>query len=220
MRFIKIFFWGSLISFLGTLPLSNLNVTAMQISLGESIHNAMIFSLGTLTAEIIIVRIILAGIEWVRKQKKLFRLFEWMTFFIIAAFAAGSFIATGKAHESKNILLDNHLNRFILGMVMSLLNPAHIPFWFGWSAVLFSKNILIPKPVYYSVYIIAIGLGTFLANCIYIYGGRILINKVTANQHLINYAVGVAFAIAAIVQLVKIIWFASPMEKLNKANPV
>lgn len=216
MRIIKIFAWGFLISFLGTLPLSNLNVTAMQISLQESIRNAMSFSIGTLIAEMILVRITLMGIDWVSKQKKLFRLFEWITFFIIAAFAIGSFIAAGKSQEAKNAVLNNHLNRFVLGMIMSFLNPAHIPFWFGWSAVLFSKNILASKEVYYVTYIIALGLGTFLANCIYIYGGRLIVSKINANQHLINYAVGVAFAIAAIVQLVKIIWFKNPMEKLNK----
>ncbi len=216
MRIIKIFAWGFLISFLGTLPLSNLNVTAMQISLQESIRNAMSFSIGTLIAEMILVRITLMGIDWVSKQKKLFRVFEWITFFIIAAFAIGSFIAAGKTQEAKNAVLNNHLNRFVLGMIMSFLNPAHIPFWFGWSAVLFSKNILAAKEVYYATYIIALGLGTFLANCIYIYGGRLIVSKINANQHLINYAVGVAFAIAAIAQLVKIIWFKNPMEKLNK----
>ncbi|MEO9032376.1 MAG: LysE family transporter, partial [Ginsengibacter sp.] len=102
MRIIKIFAWGFLISFLGTLPLSNLNVTAMQISLQESIRNAMSFSIGTLIAEMILVRITLMGIDWVSKQKKLFRLFEWITFFIIAAFAIGSFIAAGKSQEAKN----------------------------------------------------------------------------------------------------------------------
>ncbi len=156
------------------------------------------------------------GIDWVSKQKKLFRVFEWITFFIIAAFAIGSFIAAGKSQEAKNAVLNNHLNRFVLGMIMSFLNPAHIPFWFGWSAVLFSKNILAAKEVYYAIYMIALGLGTFLANCIYIYGGRLIVSKISANQHLINYAVGVAFAIAAIAQLVKIIWFKNPMEKLNK----
>lgn len=220
MRSIKIFFWGMLISFLGTLPLSNLNVTAMEISVQETVHNAIIFSIGTLTAEMILVRIALMAIVWVRKQKKLFIVFEWLTFFIITAFAVGSFIAVAKNYEATNMVLNNHLNRFFLGMLMSFVNPAHIPFWFGWSAFLFSKNILIPNAAYYNIYIVAIGIGTFLANCIYVYSGRLIVTMISTNQHIINFAVGVAFAAAAILQLVKIIWFKNPIDKLNEMVPL
>jgi len=75
MGFAKVFFWGMIISFLGTLPLSTLNVAAMQISSQEGIAKAMYFSLGTLLTEMIYVRISLVGINRILRQKKLFR---WM----------------------------------------------------------------------------------------------------------------------------------------------
>ena len=61
-KFIKIFSWGLLISFLGSLPLGTLNVAAMQIGIQESIVNALYFSLGSLCIEMIYVRISLVGI--------------------------------------------------------------------------------------------------------------------------------------------------------------
>ena len=72
MGLAKVFFWGMVVSFLGTLPLSTLNIAAMQISMQESIRNAMYFSLGTIFTEMIYVRIALVGISWVKKQKNLF----------------------------------------------------------------------------------------------------------------------------------------------------
>ena len=218
MRYLNIFFWGMMISFLGTLPMSNLNITAMQISLQESVPNAMYYSLGTLVAEMIIVRIAIEGIDWVRHKKKMFKIFEWVTFFIIVAFAIGSFVAAAKAYEAKNVLLSNNMNRFILGLLMSVLTPNHIPFWFGWSTVLFSRNILKAGNAYYNVYIVAIGLGTFLANCIYIYGGEFIISKISTNQHVLNYILGFVFAITALAQLLKIIWSKNPLDKLEKAT--
>ena len=92
MALAKVFFWGMFISLLGTLPLSTLNVTAMQISLQEGVRNAMYFSVGTLLTEMIYVRISLIGINWVRKQKKLFKWMEWITLAVVVAFAAGSFL--------------------------------------------------------------------------------------------------------------------------------
>ena len=215
MALAKVFFWGLLISFLGTLPLSTLNVTAMQISLQEGIRNAMYFSVGTLLTEMIYVRISLIGINWVRKQKKLFTWMEWITIAIVIAFAAGSFYAASQEHSGENVMLNNHVNRFLLGMFMSAITIMHIPFWFGWSTVLFSKKILMPKNVYYNVYIVAIGIGTFLANCIFIYGGVYIAHKLTTNQKTLDVALGLIFTLTAIILLAKILWNKDPADKLQ-----
>lgn len=107
MRLTKVFFWGLFISFLGSLPLGTLNVIAMQIGVQESITNAIYFSLGSLTVEMIYVRISLVGINWVTKQKKLFKWMEWITVAIIIALAIGSFIGAMQPNQAKNAALDN-----------------------------------------------------------------------------------------------------------------
>ncbi|HTG57775.1 MAG TPA: LysE family transporter, partial [Niabella sp.] len=84
---VRIFFTGMLVSFLGTLPLGTLNIAAMQIAITESVRNAMLFSLGALTAEMIYVRISLLAMDWVRKQEKIFKLLEWLTLLIVVALA-------------------------------------------------------------------------------------------------------------------------------------
>src|SRR5829696_1176485 len=163
-----------LISFLGSLPLGTLNVAAMQIGIQESIENAIWFSLGSLVVEMIYVRLSLIGIDWVRKQYKLMRIMEWITLGIIVALAVGSFVAAVKSSggsHAKNGFLEIEMHRFLLGMLMCAINPVQIPFWFGWSTVLFTKKILLPRPDHYNSYIIGIGIGTFAGNCIFIFGG-------------------------------------------------
>jgi threonine/homoserine/homoserine lactone efflux protein len=149
MPLIKVFFWGMIVSFLGSLPLGTLNVAAMQISVQENVRNAILFSLGSLSVEMIYVRISLVGINWVRKQKKLFRWMEWITVAIVLALAIGSFAAAMQTHHAKNVILNNNINRYLLGVMLSAINPVQIPFWFGWSTVLFTKNILKPKNSFY-----------------------------------------------------------------------
>jgi threonine/homoserine/homoserine lactone efflux protein len=213
MGLAKVFFWGMVISFLGTLPFSTLNVTAMQISSQEGIAEAMYFSLGTLFTEMIYVRILLAGINRILQQKKLFRWMEWITFILILAFAAGSFYAANQQHHAENVLLDNTVNRFLLGMFMSAITFMHFPFWFGWSSILFTKKILRPHPSHYNIYILAVGTGTFLANCIFIYGGVFMSQKLNKNQHLVNLVLGYIFILTAIIQLVKILWNKPPVTE-------
>ena len=218
MSLVKVFFWGMMISFLGTLPLSTLNVAAMQICMQESIRNAMFFSLGTIFIEMIYVRIALVGISWVKKQKKLFKWLEWLTFAIVLLLAIGSFIAASKQYEAKNIIFNNHMNRFMLGMFLSAITPMHIPFWFGWSTVLFTKKILRPHKSFYNLYIIGTGIGTFIANCIFIFGGKYLVQKLNANQNILNWIIGGIFTVTAMIQLIKIVLHKDAAEKLNTLN--
>lgn len=212
----KVFFWGLLVSFLGSLPLGTLNVAAMQISVQESIKNALFFSLGSLTVEMIYVRFSLIGIDWIRKQKKIFRWMEWISVGIVLALAIGSFIAAMQSHHEKNIMLNNDIHRFLLGAMLCAINPVQIPFWFGWSTVLFSKNILKAESSYYNIYIIGIGIGTFLGNLVFIYGGRVIAEKIGANQSIINWTIGGIFSITALVFLFKILMNKDAAEKLEE----
>lgn len=205
MKIGKIFFTGLFISFLGALPLGTLNVAAMQISVSDGVVPALYFSLGALLVEVVYVRLSLVAMNWVRKQKLLFRWFEWITLFIIVALAVSSFMAALQPTESKNIILSNSLPRFWLGVLMSAVNPMQIPFWFGWSTVLFTKGVLIPRNDYYNLYIIGIGFGTFIGNLLFIFGGRLLVDKLINNHGLLHWIIGGIFAVTALLQLWRIL---------------
>ena len=218
MPLIKVFFWGMMVSFLGSLPLGTLNVAAMQISVQESVHNAILFSLGSLTVEMIYVRISLVGINWVRRQKKLFRYMEWITVAIVLALAIGSFAAAMKPHAAKNVVLNNNINRYALGVMLSAINPVQIPFWFGWSTVLFTKNILAPKNSFYNLYIVGIGIGTLLGNFVFIFGGKWIVTLLNGNQNLLNWIIGGIFTVTAVIFLIKILMHKDGLKKLEETG--
>ena len=56
-RFLKVFLAGLIVSFLGSLPLGTTNVAAMQLSIDRGLLPAFYFSLGSLTVELIYVRL-------------------------------------------------------------------------------------------------------------------------------------------------------------------
>jgi threonine/homoserine/homoserine lactone efflux protein len=201
----KIFFTGMLISFLGSLPLGTLNVAAMQISISDGIYPAFLFSSGSLLAEVIYVRLSLIAMDWIRKQQKLFKILEWATLVIVVALAISSFYAAIHPKVHKNIILSSTLNRFVLGFAMCAINPVQIPFWFGWSTVLYTKKVLLPKNSHYNLYIIGIGIGTLFGNFVFIFGGRLIAQKINANEHILNWVIGGIFALTAIIQLYKIL---------------
>ncbi|MBN8862291.1 MAG: LysE family transporter [Sphingobacteriales bacterium] len=198
---IRIFFTGMLVSFLGSLPLGTLNIAAMQIAITDGVAAAMFFSMGSLLVEVIYVRLSLVAMDWVRRQEKLLKALEWVTLVIVLALAASSFYAAMNPTVNENVILSSTLPRWLLGIVMSAVNPVQIPFWFGWSTILFTKNILQPRRDHYNVYILGIGLGTFAGNCIFIFGGLMIANRINNNQHVLNWVIGGIFALTAVIQI-------------------
>ncbi len=210
IKLIRILGWGLMISFIGSLPLGTLNVMAMQIGIYETIQKALLFSLGSLLVEMIYVRISLIGINWINKQKKLMDIMQWITFGIVVLLAIASFYAamqtaSGQSAASNNPLAKYSMNRFLLGIFMCAINPVQIPFWFGWSTLLFSKKILEPVSKQYNYYIVGIGLGTLAGNCIFIFGGKWLVSRIANSQQYLNWVIGGIFAVTALITLWKIL---------------
>ncbi|RYF42207.1 MAG: hypothetical protein EOO38_19930 [Cytophagaceae bacterium] len=92
-KILRVFFVGTLISAIGTLPLGTLNIIAMQLSVAEGYQQAIGFALGAALVEMIYVRISLVGMDWVRKRKSLFKWLDWIAFSIVLALAIANFVA-------------------------------------------------------------------------------------------------------------------------------
>jgi len=217
---LKIFLTGLMVSFLGSLPLGTLNIAAMQISVSDGVTQAMLFSAGSLLVEIIYVRISLVAMDWIRKQEKLLKALEWVTLLIVVALAASSFYAAIHPSVKGNVVLNSTLPKFILGVVMCAVNPVQIPFWFGWSTVLFTKKVLLPRNDHYNLYIIGIGIGTFIGNCIFIYGGQLIADKISDNQDILSWVIGGIFALTAIIQAWRMFKKKDTMHKLEHPEEI
>ncbi|TCJ19266.1 lysine transporter LysE [Flaviaesturariibacter flavus] len=206
-KLLRIFITGMFISFLGSLPLGTLNVAAMQIAIYKGIASGLFFSSGCLLVEVIYVRLSLVAMDWVRKQKKLFRILEWVTLGIVVILAISSFSAA--AHTAKYntpvepSYLRNTLHPLLLGFLMSAVNPVQIPFWFGWSTVLFTKKILLPRNDHYNTYIAGIALGTLFGNFVFVFGGAAIAGYISDKQGLLNWVIGGIFTLTALIQVWK-----------------
>jgi threonine/homoserine/homoserine lactone efflux protein len=220
VRLAKIFFIGMLISFLGSLPLGTLNIAAMQISISDGAWLAIQFSLGSLMAEMIYVRLSLVAMDWVRKNEFLFKILEWVTLVIVIVLAVSSFHAAMTPSQKESLVLSSTLPKILIGFTMSAVSPAQIPFWFGWSTVLLTKKILLPKFHHYNFYIIGIGLGTLIGNCVFIFGGRLVATKLENSHKVINYVIGGIFVVTALIQIWKMAKHKSAAHKIDHPEEV
>ena len=73
-QLVRVFAWGAVISFLGSLPLGILNVTSTQLSVEKGVKSAFMFAIGAMIIELAYVSITLRAMNWVSNRIKLFRM--------------------------------------------------------------------------------------------------------------------------------------------------
>ncbi|MDB5207508.1 MAG: lysine transporter LysE, partial [Flavisolibacter sp.] len=203
LKLLRIFFTGIFVSFIGAIPLGTQNIAAMQIAISDGLQEALLFSTGLIVADIFYIYLTLLAMQWIQRQKKLFKMLEWVTVVIVFCLAASNFYAALNPGVNRNVLLSNTLPRFLLGLTLNGLNPLQIPFWFGWSTVLFSKNILQPRWKHYHFFVVGASVGFLTALLLFIFGGRLIADKISNNQGLVYYIIGSIFTITGLLQIWK-----------------
>ena len=204
---LRVLFVGILVSFLGQLPLGNVNIAATQLNVQESQKSAWKFAAGLVVIEVIYLRLALTGINWIISNKMLFIILGWTTVALFMILGIASFIAARKQSEDKKaLMLNNKLDRFLLGLSISAVNPVQIPFWLTWSLYLINAKMLHPVAIEYNVFTIGAGIGTLSGLAVYIYGGKWAIQKMKANNKSLNKFMGIVFIVVAFLQLYKMIY--------------
>ena len=203
---LKLFLAAFGVSFAGSLPPGTLNVSVAGLAANSSIVNATSFALGAVLIEVLLVRLALVALnkmKWYKKYAQRFRLFSTFLLVLFGCFS----IAAGIQMRSFNVSVPVVNNwPFMAGVVLSLFNPLHLPFWLGWSAVFKAKNLLKDDNGLYNIYVLAIGLGTMLAFASYALGGKTLVHAISDRQYLLNWAVGIvliSIAVADVARMIK-----------------
>jgi len=207
MQIVFIVWLGFLVSFLGQLPLGNMSFTSTQIGLAEGFKKAWQFAIGVAIVEMIYLRFALTGMDWVIQHRRWFLALGWLTVVLFLVLGIVSFLTARKqAVEKKPVLLNNKLNRFLLGLTMSALNPVQIPFWFLWTSTLIQTKALPISSVAYNAFTAGAGAGTIGGLALYIHGGNWLVARLKASNKTLNKIMGIIFIITALIQLWRMIY--------------
>jgi threonine/homoserine/homoserine lactone efflux protein len=197
---------GLLLSFLGQLPIGMISLTATQIAVQENFRNAWKYAVGVALVEMIYLRLVLSGIQWITGQTLVFTILNIVTIVFFIVLGILSFRAARKKDQNKKaILLSNNLSRFLLGISVSALNPAQIPFWIIWTAYFVNLRWLTPGFHNFNFFTIGSGLGTLCGLAVYMYGGTWLVGRLKAENHTMNNLAGCVFIIAAMLQLYRVL---------------
>jgi hypothetical protein len=195
------------ISFTGTLPVGTLNVSVTNLVIDGDVRAALLFGLGAILVEVGMVRVALVIVKRLEGMDRLLGWFRLLACFVILLLAFISLEAAWRMRTAGVVIPFTGHAPFVSGLVLSLLNPLHLPFWMGWTAVLRTKGMLSDTRNEYNVYVIAIGVGTAVAFVLYGATGHLLILFLRMNQNLFNWTMGLVLLVTGMVQLWKTIGF-------------
>src|SRR5580700_10384539 len=109
-------FLGMILSFLGQLPLGSISMTATQIAVQENFSKAWKYAVGIAVVEMVYLRFVLSCVQWIMEHPLVFVIFNWITVIFFLILGVLSFITAQKQSKtSKALLLNNDLDRFLLG---------------------------------------------------------------------------------------------------------
>jgi threonine/homoserine/homoserine lactone efflux protein len=195
--------YAFLISFTGSLPVGTLNVSVTDLVIDRHVGAAILFGMGAMLVEVGMVRIALVVVQQLERMSRLLRWFRALACVVILLFAFLSLEAAWHCRKAGVVIPFTGNAPFVSGVVLSLLNPLHLPFWMGWTAVLKAKGLLTDTRREYNVYVLAIGMGTGIAFLVYGIAGHLLILFLRTNQNLFNWLTGIALLVAGLIQLRK-----------------
>ncbi|AYL98821.1 LysE family transporter [Mucilaginibacter celer] len=202
---LKLFWVAFSISFVGALPIGTLNTSVANFALNNDFAGAAWFGLAAILVEVVIVRIALVVLDQLVRLKKLFKLLSIVFCVAILVLAYKTLEAAFHMRNFQDVLPFVGMNPFYSGLLLSILNPLHLPFWMGWTAVLKSRGVLSSETRAYNIFIIAIGTGTLLSFIIYGVAGNYLMDLLKAQHNLINWILGLTLLLTGLVQAYKLI---------------
>jgi threonine/homoserine/homoserine lactone efflux protein len=191
-------FIGFLIGFLGYLPPGNINLTVVQLSIGQSRWQLFYFLLFASLMEFIYCFGSMAGMRYLMMQTALVLVMQWASVAMFTLLAILSFTARKKAPGTR----PSGVKR---GIVIAIFNPLQIPFWLVWGVYVLNNHWV--QPGYLSIVLFSLitASGAFSILWLYAVAGKKLETILAANQRAMNVTIGCIFILLALLQLPKLL---------------
>jgi threonine/homoserine/homoserine lactone efflux protein len=188
-------------SFLGTLPLGMLNLTILQLALANRQQQAMAFSLGATLIEFIQIGITLLGMNILLAVPLLSQVISIISIPILLYLGYQNF---KKEQNTEGVTLTSK-SAFWQGIVLGFANVVVYPFWLLWGNVFVQNGWLQPTTEAYFYFSCAAAIGTFGAFLFFILLGKILWQRLSRVQKMIDKLIGYTFFGFAAFQFFKIV---------------
>jgi threonine/homoserine/homoserine lactone efflux protein len=190
------------ISFIGLIPLGVTNLTSVRVSLERGFRAAVIFALGCASIELLYSTIAVRLTQFLLESDTLQ--------IALQSVSAGLFLVVGIlliTLKTKHRALPPKTNSYYLGLAVSLVNLASVPFWLVYTTFLTGKGwIRIDEASRLLGFIAGVPVGTVLALALYAALGERLNRRFDLQRLPVNRVIGVVLICLSVYGAVRIFW--------------
>ncbi len=193
------FFLGFGASFLGSLPIGVLNISALHIGANQGLRSAFFFSAAVALVEFIQAFLAVRFSDFIVANAwldKVIHIGVIPVFIIVGFYFLLKQTTSGPLPQASN---------FKNGVFLSAINPLAIPFWVFYATYFGEQGWLIFENAFILFFILGISIGTLAALIIFANLGVLFFNYIKTFNLYINKIIGSIFLILALYQIYSVL---------------
>ncbi len=197
--FLLTFVVAVVVNFVGYIPLGNINLTSMQLSINKGMKQAVIFITTFSIIEGFFTYILMRFAEWFAGKKDLL---HWLGWVLIGVFIIMGFVSlTQKEKKMKDDENPDKKDSIRMGILLGIFNPMIIPFWMIGGTYLIAHGWIITNGPGLEIFAAGAALGAFL--CLYTFArfAQYIQNRFSLGSKIINRSIAFIFFSLAIFQI-------------------
>ena len=191
--------FGFMLGFMGYVPPGNINLSVVQLALGQHRNRLWLFILLATVMEFVYCMGCLTGLDLLLSQPQLVIVLKWISVFIFAVLGLLSYF-----HNEENIRVQA-LSGFGRGVFTAIINPLQIPFWLVWGVYLTENKWIDGNLASTAIFALVTSLGTVCVLWLYAIGGKKVVETMKLERKLLDRIIGLLLISLAFWQLFKLL---------------
>ncbi len=191
-----------IINFVGYIPLGNINLTSVQISVNRGMKQALYFITAFSLVEGLFTYVLMRFAEWFASHEKWLNALDWI---LIVMFLIMGVVVLNMAEHPKNVEYRRR-DSVRYGIILGILNPMQIPFWMIGGTYLISNHWITTAGWGLEIFSVGASIGAFI--CLYLFArfAQYIQDRFALSSRIINRSIGGVFFLLAVIHIVKQAW--------------
>jgi threonine/homoserine/homoserine lactone efflux protein len=195
------FLIGVVVNFIGYVPLGNVNLTVVQLSINRGSQAAMYFITSFSIIEFFFTYTIMYFADWFASQKQMLYWLDWILIVIFLVLGISSWFNNQKQMREADYSLTESVR---YGIILGIVNPMQIPFWMIGGTYLISKGWVETGHGALAIFSLGSALGSFICLWGFSRFSTYLHERFAFSSRLLNRSIAGVFFLLAAYHMVKL----------------
>ena len=206
MKAIKNIFVGFLVSFVGSIPLGYLNVIGFEIYSKFGLYSLILFLLGVVLVEMLVIYFTLLFAKQLVDNKKLMKAIDFFAIAFLLLIAYTFYAGSNETAAGQGVLEKySSYSPFLIGLSLSAINFLQVPFWTGWNLYLMNANYITVGSKLKFFYIGGTLVGTFVGMLsLVLILDTLAQNTTSFSKYIVPIVIPLFFVVLAFFQMGKV----------------